>query len=264
MINDAELNVVSNPIVMGVLDTNLKLDQIVRQAEQMMSDGASIIDVAGCCESTRPGAVKVTVQEELDRVIPIIEKLSEHISVPISVATSNPEVMIAAASAGAKMINDVLALSKPGAINAAVKLRMPVCLMHIPRGMSSMQTDPVYKDVVSEVFAYLTQRVAQCVAEGIAPKNIIIDPGFGFGKNLQHNLNLLRSLQVFKSLHYPLLVGLSNKSFIGQILDATIDQRIYGSIAAAVIAISKGADIIRAHDVKATVDAINILKAVQK
>jgi dihydropteroate synthase len=167
-----------------------------------------------------------------------------------------------AVNAGAKIINDVRALTKPGAISMAAKLGVPVCLMHMQNEPGTMQLAPAYHDVISEVFQYLEHRITACESEGIDPKKIIIDPGFGFGKNLQHNLALLRSLEIFKRLQKPLLVGISNKSMIGQILDVNVDQRIYGSLAAAIIAISKGADIIRAHNVQATMDAIKVFKAV--
>jgi len=258
------------PVVMGIINMTPDsfydggklptVEEAVARGEQILREGAAIIDIGG--ESTRPGAEKVSVQQELDRVIPVIEILSKRIAIPISIDTSNPEVMHAAVQAGAKIINDVRALTKPGAMLTAAKLRVPVCLMHMQNDPDTMQIRPSYHDVVSEVLQYLEQRIAACVAGGIDTKKIIIDPGFGFGKNLQHNLSLLRSLSLFKNLHHPLLVGISNKSMIGQILDVGVEQRVAGSVAAAVIAVSKGADIIRAHDVRATVDALKVFSAV--
>lgn len=264
------LNLPANPIVMGILNVTpdsfydggrlLSVEQAVARGEEMLRQGAALIDVGG--ESTRPGANKVPIQEELDRVIPVIEALAKRVSIPISIDTSNPEVMQAAVKAGAKMINDVRALTKPGALTMAAKLDVPICLMHMQSDPATMQLSPVYQDVVREVYTYLERRIAACVAEGINVNKIMIDPGFGFGKNLQHNLMLLRSLQVFKGLQRPILVGLSNKSMIGQILDVDLERRVHGSVAAAVIAIGKGADIIRAHDVQATVDAIKVITAI--
>lgn len=263
------INLPPGPVVMGILNITpdsfydggeyLTVDQAMVRAEQILREGAAIIDVGG--ESTRPGAAKVSVQEEIDRIIPVITALAQRVAVPISVDTSNPEVMLAAINAGARIINDVRALTKPGAISMVAKLGVPVCIMHMQNDPVTMQLSPTYQDVVTEVYQYLEQRVAACVAGGIESKKIIIDPGFGFGKNLQHNLSLLRSLEAFKSLQRPILVGISHKSMIGQILDVGVDHRVYGSVAAAIIAISKGADIVRAHDVQATVDAIKIYNA---
>jgi dihydropteroate synthase len=263
------LNLPTSPVVMGILNLTPDsfydggsytiVDQAITRAEQILHEGAAIIDVGG--ESTRPGAAKVSVQEELDRVIPIISSISARFALPISIDTSNPEVMQEAVKAGAKMINDVRALTKPGAITMVAKLGVPVCIMHMQNDPVTMQLAPTYKDVVSEVYQYLEQRLAACVAGGVDSNKIIVDPGFGFGKNLQHNLKLLRSLEIFKGLQHPLLVGMSHKSMIGQILDVGVEHRIYGSVAAAVIAASKGADIVRVHDVQATVDAIKVFNA---
>ncbi len=170
--------------------------------------------------------------------------------------------MQAAVAAGATMVNDVRSLTKPGALNMIAKLRVPICLMHMQNDPVTMQIAPTYNDVVTEVYQYLEDRIKACIAAGIDSKQIIIDPGFGFGKNLQHNISLLRALRIFTKLDHPLLVGISHKSMIGQILDVSVEKRVYGSVAAAIIAISNGADIIRAHDVQATVDAIKIYNAV--
>lgn len=265
------INLPPSPMVMGILNLTPdsfsdggsypSIDDAVNRGEQMLREGAAIIDVGG--ESTRPGAPKVSVQEEIDRVIPVIEILSKRVAIPISIDTSNPEVMEAAVKSGAKIINDVRALSKPGALAMVAKLGVPVVLMHMQNEPDTMQIAPKYNDVVSEVFNFLKERIDACVTAGIDSKKIIIDPGFGFGKNLNHNVNLLNSLQLFKNLQHLILVGLSHKSMIGQILDAPVDQRVYGSLAAAVIAIAKGADIIRTHDVKATVDAIKVMRAIR-
>lgn len=264
------INLPPGPVVMGILNhtpdsfydggSYSSVEQAVVRGTQMLQEGAAIIDVGG--ESTRPGATKISTQDEIKRVVPLIKALAERLAIPISVDTSNPEVMLAAIEAGAKMVNDVRAATMPGAINMLAKLGVPLCIMHMQNQPATMQLKPTYTDVVSEVYQFLEQRLAACVAGGIDPKKIIIDPGFGFGKNLQHNLSLLRSLEVFKGLGHPLLIGISNKGMIGQILDVGLEQRIYGSVAAAVIAVSNGADIVRAHNVKATVDAIKVYKAV--
>lgn len=268
--NLGSFNLPPTPVVMGILNLTpdslydggafVSVEQAVVRGEHMLREGAAIIDVGA--ESTRPGAEKVSIQQELDRVIPVIEVLSKRVAIPISVDTSNPEVMAAAINAGAKMINDVRALTKPGALAMAAKLGVPVVLMHMQNDPVTMQVAPAYKDVVTEVYQYLERRIAACVEAGVDPKKIIIDPGFGFGKNLQHNLAMLRSLEIFRKLGKPLLVGISNKSMIGQILDVELDKRVYGSLAANVIAIGKGADIIRAHNVQATIDAIKVFKSV--
>jgi len=236
------------PVVMGIVNIapDTSADQAISLGENILRHGAAMIDIGS--------DAKLSVQQELDLVIPVVAALVKRIAIPVSVYTSNPEVMQAVVAVGARMINDKLALTKPGAAAMIAKLRVPVCLMH-------MQDAPNYNDIVKDVYTYLEQRIARCKEEGIEQKNIIIDPGFGFGKNLPHNLNLLKSLRVFKNLNSLLLVGLSNKSMIGQILDTPVDQRTYGSLTAEILAIFKGADIIRTHEVKATVDAIKIVKA---
>lgn len=258
--NLGTLNLPPSPIVMGILNVSPdSIEHSVARGEQILREGAAIIDVGVDSANLNQ---KLSVQEELDRVIHVIEILSNRVGIPISVSTSNPEVMLEAVKSGAKIINDVRSLTKPGALNMAIKLGVPVCLMHMRSDPVTMQLAANAQDVVTEVYQYLEGRITACVAEGLDAKKIIIDPGFGFGKNLQHNLTLLRGLQVFKNLHMPLLVGVSHKSMIGQILDATADQRVFGSVAAAIIAVGKGADIIRAHDVQATVDAIKVFATV--
>lgn len=258
------------PLVMGILNTTPDsfsdggqfniVSVAVDHALQMIEQGADMIDVGG--ESTRPGAAPVSLAEEISRVIPVIEKIRQQSSVFISVDTSKPEVMRQAVAAGADMINDVLALQALDAVETCAQLKVPVCLMHMQGEPRSMQTHPQYDDVVTEIKTFLQQRANVCLQAGIQPDNIVLDPGFGFGKTLQHNLTLLKHLDMFNDLGYPLLVGLSRKSMIGKILDAEVDDRLYGSLAAAVLACSKGARIIRVHDVKPTVDAVRVYHAV--
>ena len=261
----------NEPRVMGILNVTpdsfsdgglfIKPSDALKHALRMADEGAAIIDVGG--ESTRPGAQSVSLQQELDRIIPVIEALCCELSVPVSIDTSKPEVMREAAAAGAGMINDVCALSVEGAIEAASELQLPVCLMHMQGEPRMMQQRPQYDDVVAEVSDYLQQRARVCVAAGIPAERILIDPGFGFGKRLQHNLQLLQNLESLTALGYPLVAGLSRKSMIGRLLDdREADQRLFGSLAAAVIAAMKGASILRVHDVRATVDAIRITTAV--
>ena len=232
----------------------------VERALKMQSEGAAIIDIGG--ESTRPGAPAVDLQQELDRVLPVIRALAGELDIPLSIDTSKPRVMQAAIAAGAGMINDVNGLRAPGAIEAAKKANVPVCVMHMQGQPRTMQQAPVYEDVVSEVRQYLSDRVAACEAAGIPRSRILVDPGFGFGKTLEHNLALLAGLNSFQELGVPLLVGLSRKSTIGQITGKPVDDRLAGSLAAAVMAVERGASIVRVHDVAATVDALEFTLAV--
>lgn len=261
----------SHPVVMGVLNRTpdsfsdggefTDFDLALQHAEQMARDGAAIIDVGG--ESTRPRAQAVSVAQELERVVPLIERLAAELDVPISVDTGKPEVMRAAVAAGASMINDVYALRQPGALEAARACGVPVCLMHMQGEPRSMQEAPHYLDVVAEVGEFLQARVDACLQAGIARERLLIDPGFGFGKTLEHNLELLRGLRTLCISGLPLVVGLSRKSSIGKLLGgAPAGERLYGSIAAAVIAVMNGAKVIRAHDVKPTVEALRIASAV--
>jgi dihydropteroate synthase len=239
----------------------LARDAALRHAERMVEEGAAIIDIGG--ESTRPGAQPVSEAQELARVVPVIEALAGEIAVPLSIDTSKPAVMREAVAAGAGLINDVLALRSPGAIEAAADVSVPVCLMHMWGEPRSMQKDPHYEDVVSDVTSFLADRVSACEAAGIARTRLILDPGFGFGKTLDHNLSLLKRLPCLASLGLPLLVGISRKSMIGSLLDgAPIDERVNGSLAAAVLAVTRGAAIIRAHDVGQTVEALKVTAAV--
>lgn len=233
----------------------------INHALEMLRNGADFIDVGG--ESTRPGADAVSVEEEISRVVPIIKALREQSNVCISIDTSKPDVMRAAVQAGATLVNDVNGLREPGALDVCAELGVPVCVMHMQGQPRTMQETPSYDDVVDDIKSFLLQRINECVAAGIKRENIIIDPGFGFGKNLQHNLQLLKRLQEFESLGAPVLVGLSRKSMLGAILDSPVEQRLHASVAAAVLAWTKGAKIFRVHDVKPTVDALKVCVAVQ-
>jgi dihydropteroate synthase len=236
------------------------LDLALRQAEAMVADGASVIDIGG--ESTRPGADAVGVSDELDRVIPVIEALRSVTDRPISIDTSKAVVMRAAVAAGATMINDVLALQEPGALSAASELKVAVCLMHMQGRPRTMQQNPKYDDVTAEVLTFLGDRVRACVNAGIERGQICIDPGFGFGKNAAQNVELLANLRQLQELSLPILVGLSRKSTLGEISGRNVDERMPASIAAAVVAVMNGATIIRAHDVRETVDALKVVSAV--
>ena len=228
---------------------------------KLAEEGADILDIGG--ESTRPGADEVGVEEELRRVIPVIERLARQTSLPISIDTSKPEVMRAAIAAGAGMINDVCALRREGALGAAAELGAPVVLMHMQGEPRSMQSAPQYDDVVAEVHRFLAERIFAAEMAGISKKKIIVDPGFGFGKNREHNLLLLAQLERFGELGVPLLAGLSRKKTIGDITGREDPHdRIFGSIAAHVIAAQRGAKLVRVHDVAATVDALKVWSAV--
>ncbi|MFZ1643810.1 MAG: dihydropteroate synthase [Candidatus Contendobacter sp.] len=259
----------SRPTVMGVLNVTpdsfsdggryLQPTEALRRAETMVAEGAALIDVGG--ESTRPGATPVSVQEELDRVLPVVERLARELPVPISVDTSKPEIIREAARAGAGLINDVRALRLPGALEAAAASGLPVCLMHMRGEPATMQREPVYTDVAAEVHAFLAERVRVCENAGIARDRIVVDPGFGFGKTLDHNLTLLRHLDRFTDLAAGVLVGISRKSMIGLLLNAPVGERLSGGLAAAVIAFWQGANIIRTHDVRETVQTLCVCAA---
>jgi dihydropteroate synthase len=235
-------------------------DAAVAHALKLVEEGADLLDVGG--ESTRPGAGEVPVEEEMRRVVPVIERLARECAVPISVDTSKPEVMRAAVAAGAGMINDPYALRREGALEAAAALGVPVCLMHMQGTPQDMQDDPRYDDVVAEVHSFLAQRLFACEMAGIGKKKLLVDPGFGFGKNLEHNLKLLRQLSRIAELGVPVLAGLSRKGMIGKLTGRAVDQRDSGSAAAALIAAQNGASIVRVHDVGATADALAIWRAV--
>ncbi|MXX05975.1 MAG: dihydropteroate synthase [Gammaproteobacteria bacterium] len=240
----------------------IDVDKALRRADGMLAEGARLIDVGG--ESTRPGAREVPLQEELDRVLPVVEALLARLDAIVSVDTSSPEVMQAVAAAGAGMINDVRALRRPGAVEAAAGTDMAVCLMHMRGEPGTMQEEPEYEDVVAEVAEFLRRRADTAIKAGINPQCIVIDPGFGFGKNTQHNFTLLRELRQFTEFGYPVLAGLSRKSMIGAATGRVPEQRLPGSIAAVMLALHGGARIIRSHDVAATVDAIGVHSMLQQ
>ncbi|WP_415837555.1 dihydropteroate synthase [Shewanella livingstonensis] len=235
----------------------IDLEQACRHVDYMVEQGALIIDVGG--ESTRPGAEDVSVEQELARVIPIIEYSAKTHDVWISIDTSKPEVMEQAVNAGANLINDVRALQMPGALAMAATLDVPICLMHMQGEPKNMQDAPEYQDVIDEVAAFFELRIAYCEAAGIERERLILDPGFGFGKTLAHNYRLLATLPKLHEFHLPLLVGLSRKSMIGDLLARDIDQRLAGSLAGALIAAQQGAHIIRVHDVAETVDVLKVM-----
>jgi dihydropteroate synthase len=259
------------PAVMGVLNVTpdsfsdggryLDPDAALAQAERMAAEGAAIIDIGG--ESTRPGAAAVAGEEELRRVLPVLERVAARLPVLLSVDTSNPEVIRRASAAGAHLVNDVRALRSPGALEAVAGSALGVCLMHMQGEPASMQADPRYDDVVEEVKTFLAERVQTCIAAGIARERLCIDPGFGFGKLLAHNLQLLRDLAQFERLGLPLAVGLSRKSMVTA-LGGRSHERLAGSLALATIAVLQGVQIVRAHDVAATVDAVRVADAVRR
>ena len=231
-----------------------------RRVEQLVKDGAEIIDVGG--ESTRPGAANVSVQQELDRVIPIVEWVVGRCDVAVSVDTSSPAVMSEAALKGVHLINDVRALTRSDALSAAAQTGLTVCLMHMQGSPVTMQTNPNYQNIVTEVNDYLQQRVIACLDAGMAPSKIWLDPGFGFGKTLEHNIELVRKLPELVSLGQPVLVGFSRKSMVGQMLGRPLDERLVGSLALAMMALERGAKILRVHDVVATRDIIDTFVAI--
>ena len=243
----------SRPCVMGILNVTpdsfsdggrfATIDAALQQAGQMVAAGAAILDIGG--ESTRPGAAEVPVDEELERVVPVIERLRDAFDVPVSVDTSKPEVMRAAVAAGAGLINDVTALRAQGALQAVADLAVPVCLMHMQGEPRTMQAAPQYGDVVADILGYLKSRVAACQAAGIPAQRLLLDPGFGFGKTLQHNLRLLARLEAFLEPGLPLLVGLSRKSMLGAVTGRPVGERMAASVAAALLAVQRGASIVR-------------------
>lgn len=261
----------SRPVVMGVLNVTpdsfsdggrfLDPGAAVDRALRMVEEGAGIIDVGG--ESTRPGASPVPLDEELRRVLPVVERLAADLAVPLSVDTSKPEVMRRAIAAGAGMINDVCALQAPGALETLADSRAAACLMHMQGEPRTMQVAPAYGDVVAEVRAFLVGRVQACRQAGIGADRLVLDPGFGFGKTLEHNLELLCSLDRLAAEGLPVLAGLSRKSMIGQLTGRAPGERLAGSVALAAIAVIQGASIVRAHDVAETVDAVRIAAAVR-
>lgn len=260
----------SRPLVMGVLnvtpdsfsDGGAYLDPAaaLARAARLCAEGAAIIDVGA--ESTRPGAAPVSAEEEADRLLPVVEAIARELDVVISIDTSTPSVMSAAAALGAGLINDVRALRRPGALAAAAATGLPVCLMHMQGEPGTMQAGPRYDDVVASVQAFLDERAAACLSAGMASDQILYDPGFGFGKSLAHNLQLLRRLGELRLQGRGLLVGMSRKSMLGSVLGgAPVDARLHAGTAAAVLAVERGARIVRVHDVQATVDALALWRA---
>lgn len=259
----------SRPLVMGIVNVtpdsfsdggqHLRREAAIAHALRLIEEGASILDVGG--ESTRPGAQPVGVQEELDRVLPVIEELRS-VSIPVSIDTCKPEVMRAALAAGAQMVNDVNALQAEGAMEAVAAGNAAVCLMHKQGAPQTMQQQPQYGDVVAEVSDFLRMRIAAVKAAGVTQERIVVDPGFGFGKTLGHNLDLLRHFGSLRELGVPVLAGLSRKSMLGAITGREVNHRVAASVAAALIAVQRGASIVRVHDVRETVDALKIWSAV--
>jgi len=256
------------PLVMGVLnvtpdsfsDGGRFRGRAVDHALRMHAEGAAILDIGG--ESTRPRAEEVSTDEELERVIPVIEAIRDRVDAVVSIDTSKARVMREAVAAGAGLINDVTALRADGALEAAAGLDAAVCLMHMQGTPRTMQSNPTYGDVVAEVRDFLGERARACVAAGIARERLIVDPGFGFGKTQEHNLALLRGLRGLQALELPVLAGLSRKSFVGRITGRDMDERVHGSVAFALAAVREGAAIVRVHDVGATVDALRVWQAV--
>ena len=259
----------SHPHVMGILNVtpdsfsdggaHNTLIEAVKHANLMINAGATIIDVGG--ESTRPGAREVSVDEELSRVVPVVEALAQRFEVWISVDTSKPEVIRVIARVGAHLINDIRSLTEPGALEAAAETGLPVCLMHMQGDPKTMQDAPKYDDIITDVMRFFIDNIARCEQAGIAKEKLLLDPGFGFGKNLSHNYELLARLSEFHQFELPLLVGMSRKSMIGQLLNVGPSERLSGSLACAVIAAMQGAHIIRVHDVKETVEAMRVVEA---
>ena len=259
----------SHPHVMGILNvtpdsfsdggTHNTLVEAVKHANLMINAGATIIDIGG--ESTRPGAADVSVEEELERVIPTVEAIAQRFEVWISVDTSKPEVIRESARVGAHIINDIRSLTEPGALEAAAETGLPVCLMHMQGQPKTMQDAPKYADVFADVERFFIEHIVRCERAGIAKDKLLLDPGFGFGKNLSHNYELLARLGEFHHFGLPLLVGMSRKSMVGQLLNVGPTERLNGSLACAVIAAMQGAQIIRVHDVKETVEALRVVEA---
>ena len=257
------------PQVMGILNVtpdsfsdggrHNSLDLALRHAEAMINAGATLLDIGG--ESTRPGAAEVSEDEELARVVPVVEAIARRFDVWISVDTSKAIVIREAARAGMHLINDIRSLQEPGALQAAAETGLPVCLMHMQGQPKTMQHSPKYEDVVAEVAEYFVEQIARCENAGIPKSKLLLDPGFGFGKNLNHNYQLLARLAEFHHFGLPLLVGMSRKSMVGQLLHVSPEQRVTGSVACAVIAAMQGAQIVRVHDVKETVEAMRVVEA---
>lgn len=262
----------SSPKIMGILNFTpdsfsdsgkfFTLDKALFQVEKMLNDGADIIDIGG--ESTRPNAEIVTLEQELERVVPLVEAVRKRFDCLISVDSSKAEVFRQSALVGADILNDIRALQEPNALETAVELGLPVCLMHMQGTPQNMQQNPEYDDVVEEVADFLNQRIFACTMAGIPKEHIILDVGFGFGKTVQHNYQLLKHLNAFVASGYPVLAGLSRKSMIGNVVNKPVDQRVAGSIAGALLAVQNGAKIVRVHDVAETADALKVWQAMNE
>jgi dihydropteroate synthase len=254
----------TTPKVMGILNvtpdsfsdggTHNKLEDAVAFARKLVADGADIIDIGG--ESTRPGAAEVSTEEELQRVVPVVERIAKELDVFISIDTSKPDVMRESASAGAHLINDIRSLSEPGALKTCAELSLPVCLMHMQGDPKTMQQAPHYNDLLGDINEFFFSHIHDCLNAGIKRENLLIDPGFGFGKTIDQNYELLARLDTFKSFALPVLIGLSRKSMIGNFLNVPVNERLPGSLALALYAVNKGASIIRVHDVLQTAQAL--------
>lgn len=268
MARGTELNL-STPQVMGILNvtpdsfsdggTHNSLNDAVDHVAKLIAEGASIIDIGG--ESTRPGASDVSIDEELQRVVPVVEAIRQRFDIWISVDTSKAQVITESANVGASIINDIRSLQEPGALEAAAKTGLPVCIMHMQGNPKTMQQSPHYENVMMDVDRFLQENIQRCVDAGIEKNQIILDPGFGFGKNLAHNYQLLAHLSELHHFGLPILAGMSRKSMVGQLLNVPPQERVAGSVACAVIAAMQGAQIIRVHDVKETVDAMKVVQA---
>ncbi|EEG85228.1 MULTISPECIES: dihydropteroate synthase [Proteus] len=268
MARGTELNL-SAPQVMGILNvtpdsfsdggTHNSLNDAVDHAAKLIAEGATIIDIGG--ESTRPGASDVSIDEELQRVVPVVEAIRQRFDIWISVDTSKAQVITESANVGASIINDIRSLREPGALEAAAKTGLPVCIMHMQGNPKTMQQSPHYENVMMDVDRFLQENIQRCVDAGIEKNQIILDPGFGFGKNLAHNYQLLAHLSELHHFGLPILAGMSRKSMVGQLLNVPPQERVAGSVACAVIAAMQGAQIIRVHDVKETVDAMKVVQA---
>lgn len=262
----------SHPQIMGILNFTpdsfsdsgrfFTLDKALFQVEKMLNEGAEIIDIGG--ESTRPNAQVISLDEELNRVVPLVEAVRKRFDCLISVDSSKADVFRQAAQAGADILNDIRALQEPNALETAAELGLPVCLMHMQGTPQTMQQQPEYEDILEEVGDFLNQRIFACLTAGIAKEHIILDVGFGFGKTVQHNYQLLKHLNLFVQSGYPVLAGLSRKSMIGAVLDKPVDQRVIGSVAGALLAVQHGAKIVRVHDVAETADALKIWQAMRE
>lgn len=262
----------TSPKIMGILNFTpdslsdsgkfFTLDKALFQVEKMLNDGADIIDIGG--ESTRPNAEIVTLEQELERVVPLVEAVRKRFDCLISVDSSKAEVFRQSALVGADILNDVRALQEPNALETAVELGLPVCLMHMQGTPQNMQQNPEYDDVVEDVADFLNQRIFACTMAGIPKEHIILDVGFGFGKTVQHNYQLLKHLNAFVASGYPVLAGLSRKSMIGNVINKPVDQRVAGSVAGALLAVQNGAKIVRVHDVAETADALKVWQAMNE